>query len=460
MPDGRLRVRIGLFVVLALVLFGIMVLMFGNYSGLFRSTRTYYIRFTDAPGIAVGAPVRRSGVRIGEVTDVVLEPQGDVKVTVAVDSRYVVRRNEDPTLTTGLIGPDARIDIIPRKRDPGQPPPDTSTVPPGSELVGITLVSVNALVNRAAEVVPTTQETLKKIGDSMENLQKTVDRLTPVTEDTLKEYRALAQDVRREIPGLRRSNDELLKVLQTANQELPKVSRNVNETLTSAKATAEDLGAAARTYQKLGERANLWLTDNEQELTAAVKNLNKTLQTTNRFLDQASDVVNDENRRNFSRLLTNTTRASEELTPLAKNANTLINDGRESMQRINATLTRMNEVLNNLQQATKPLGETTPRILRNLDETADRLNKTASDVRDLIKAVGSSNGTLYRILNDPSLYNRLDEALCQFNKSLPRFDRILKDLETFADKLARHPESIGAGGVIRPGSGLKDPSKP
>jgi hypothetical protein len=39
-------------------------------------------------------------------------------------------------------------------------------------------------------------------------------------------------------------------------------------------------------------------------------------------------------------------------------------------------------------------------------------------------------------------------------------DRILKDLETFADKLARHPELLGVRGAIRPSEGLKQPPQP
>jgi phospholipid/cholesterol/gamma-HCH transport system substrate-binding protein len=39
---------------------------------------------------------------------------------------------------------------------------------------------------------------------------------------------------------------------------------------------------------------------------------------------------------------------------------------------------------------------------------------------------------------------------------MPRVERALKDLEVFADKLARHPESIGLGGALRPSSGLKE----
>jgi hypothetical protein len=39
---------------------------------------------------------------------------------------------------------------------------------------------------------------------------------------------------------------------------------------------------------------------------------------------------------------------------------------------------------------------------------------------------------------------------------IPRLDRVLKDMEVFADKLARHPESLGLGGLVRPSAGLKD----
>jgi hypothetical protein len=40
-------------------------------------------------------------------------------------------------------------------------------------------------------------------------------------------------------------------------------------------------------------------------------------------------------------------------------------------------------------------------------------------------------------------------------------DQVLRDLSVFADKVARHPEALGLGGVFRPSSGLKgSPSAP
>jgi phospholipid/cholesterol/gamma-HCH transport system substrate-binding protein len=436
MHERRQRIWIGLFVLLALVLLAALVLLFGSLPSMFRQTNDYTIRFTDAPGVTPGAPVRRSGVRVGEVTDVVLDESGDVKVKVALDKKYKVRRNEEPTLVSGLIGPDTHIEFVPRKQEKGQPPLDTSEVQPGSELVGVVMVGVGALVNRAAEVVPTTQETLKKIGDSMEKIQKSVDQLTPIAEDALKEYRSLAQDARKEIPNLRRTNDDLDKLIRSTNDALPRLEKNLT-------GNADELGAAARTYNKLGERLNVLLEGNQDKLVKIVDNLNETL-------TRAANLLNEDNQRNVNRTLRNVANASENLDPLSRNANELMRDGRQ-------TLKRMDDVLINLQQTTKPLAESSGRIVRNADETLDRLNKTTADLRGLIQAVGSSNGTLYRVLQDPSLYNRLDEAACQVNKMLPRLERILKDFETFADKVARHPESLGVRGAIQPGSGLKDP---
>jgi len=59
-------------------------------------------------------------------------------------------------------------------------------------------------------------------------------------------------------------------------------------------------------------------------------------------------------------------------------------------------------------------------------------------------------------LTDPSLYRNLNEAADKLNKLLPRVDYILRDVEIFADKIARHPESLGIGGAVHPSSGLKE----
>jgi phospholipid/cholesterol/gamma-HCH transport system substrate-binding protein len=128
----------------------------------------------------------------------------------------------------------------------------------------------------------------------------------------------------------------------------------------------------------------------------------------------------------------------------------------EAMKRLNETMTKTDELITTLNKTSKPFAERAPSLAKNLDESVEKLNKVLGDARELIRAIDDGDGALRRFINDPSLYNHLDDAACQLAKMMPRVERILKDAETFADKLARHPELIGAGGAIRPSSGLKD----
>ena len=64
--------------------------------------------------------------------------------------------------------------------------------------------------------------------------------------------------------------------------------------------------------------------------------------------------------------------------------------------------------------------------------------------------------TLQKFLNDPTVYYRIDQILMGVVQQIPTIARILNNAEVFMDKLARHPEALGLGGVVRPGSGIKD----
>src|SRR3954451_5950871 len=162
MNERTMRIRIGLFVALAFALLGTLIVLFGALPSYFKPTTTYWVRFADAPGVGAGTPVRRSGVRIGEVRRVVLDDEkGIVRVQVAIDAPSRLRHNEQATLVTGLLGTDSSIDFVQQQPAPGQPPDqDNSPLDPGSEMVGLRPATVNTLLNRASEVVPTTQETL------------------------------------------------------------------------------------------------------------------------------------------------------------------------------------------------------------------------------------------------------------------------------------------------------------
>jgi phospholipid/cholesterol/gamma-HCH transport system substrate-binding protein len=420
MTERRLRLQIGLFVLVAMVLLAALIILFGSVPSLFKRSKEYTIRFSSAPGVSSGTPVRQSGVRIGEVRDVVLDDEtGDVRVRVAIDKQYTVRRNQVPTLGASLLGGDATIDFIPQVAEKDKPPPDRSPVPPGSELVGVSQATVR-------EVVPSTQEALNDVRKSMKRIEQAV----PAFEDAAKNVGNLAADARR-------TNTEVLQLTQELRRELP-----------DARATLQDVGAAARQLNRLSERADVLLQTNQDKLIKTVDNLNT-------VLTRAGNVLSEENQRNFSAALKNVRAGSQRLESIADNTNEVLQEGKKVLRRLDGTLERTDRLLNYMEQVTKPFAERAPGLARNFDESLDKLNRTLSDVRELVRVIGEADGTFRRILTDPSLYNRLDEAICTVTKMLPRLDRILKDFETFADKLARHPEKIGVGGAIRPDSGIK-----
>ena len=476
----RQRFGIGLFVLGALLLLGVLSILFGGFPDLFRKYQSYTVVFEDAPGVAPGTPVRRSGQRIGEVKRVELDSAtGQVRVHIAVESRFPLYEDDQAILVNSVLGGDTSIDFVQRSRmaarssepvpppkqvpppapqpelpppepvpgadrlpppepapgadrpppDPDPPaeggeevsqvkPPERVPAKPGTEFQGVRQPDVGTILKAMADLVEPTQESLRLIRQSLQRLEKTA----PLAEDTMREYRELAREARRTLPELRRTNDEI--------------------------------HVTARNWGKLGERLDVLVQANQDKVVKAVDNLNDAL-------TRVLGVLSEENQRNLSAALKNVRAGSENLESIARNADELMKEGRATVKRLNGSLDRADEVLQNLNQATRPFAERSDSITRNFEEAAVKLNRTLTEVRELLGGFTQGEGTLPRLLNDPTLYNRLDAILCQINRMLPSVERSLRDLEVFADKLARHPESIGLGGALRPSAGLKEaPSAP
>jgi uncharacterized protein Yka (UPF0111/DUF47 family) len=95
-------------------------------------------------------------------------------------------------------------------------------------------------------------------------------------------------------------------------------------------------------------------------------------------------------------------------------------------------------------------------ILRDVDEAVVNINDFISEVKGLFKGLTEGEGALKKFLNDPTVYYRIDQILVGVVQQIPTIARIMNNAEVFMDKLARHPEALGLGGVVRPGSGIKD----
>ena len=412
MNEQAMRFRVGLFVLTALVLLGALITLFGRLPTIFKKHNEYTVVFSNAPGVGPGTPVRRSGVRIGEVQDVRLDDAtGKVIVRLLIDSQHTIHGDDEAVLAHGLLGSDVTVDFVPLPPVPGRP--DHSPLPPGTELAGGGQPDSRTILTQTSQLIPSAQDALNEFRHSLQ----LYDRLAPELEKTAQEYRDLAKATREIVPELRRTN--------------------------------EDIQTTSRNWGRLGERLDVLVQTNEDKLVKTLDNLNTTL-------NRVSTTFNDENQKNLSATLRNVRANSERLDSITRNTDEMMRESRETMKRVNQSVARSDEVLANLQQATKPMAERTGSVMRNLDESTQKLNRTLSDVQDLVRGASTWDGSLRRFLTDPSLYNNLNDAACAIDRALPRLDQILHDVGVFADKIARHPESLGIGGAIKPSSGLKD----
>ncbi len=237
-----MRIGIGVFVALALMLLGTLIVLFNSLPRMFRATNVYTARFDDATGLSPGAPVRRSGVPIGVVGAIVLNDQtGTVDVRLELDAPHVIRKDEQVTLVSSLLGGDSAIDLVTVPPPEGQAP-DRTPIPPGSVVLGVRATGVNQLISRASEVVPTTQETLNDIRKSMQRIEK----MSPLVEDTFREYRDLGRALQQLRAGLRQTNDDVDKLVRPAQDAVPQITRDADQVTRDA----DDVAAASRASRR------------------------------------------------------------------------------------------------------------------------------------------------------------------------------------------------------------------
>lgn len=110
MDDRILQFRVGVVVIAAALVTGILIFLFGeNWSG----TYTVYVKTASAPGVSVNTPVRKNGVLIGRVTNVELLDEGDVRLTAKIDSDKRIMRGEVARVGSNSLLGDAVLEFVP-----------------------------------------------------------------------------------------------------------------------------------------------------------------------------------------------------------------------------------------------------------------------------------------------------------------------------------------------------------
>ena len=134
--ERRLVVRAGLFVGLALVLFGIVVLLIGKENRLFDRQVRYHAFFENVEGLKRDSPVWLGGLEVGRVVSISFSPDlGDKKIDVVLEmsKTFAPRVRTDCVARVGgrgVLG-DKEIDISLGTSE-GDPIPINGAIPSGS----------------------------------------------------------------------------------------------------------------------------------------------------------------------------------------------------------------------------------------------------------------------------------------------------------------------------------------
>src|SRR5207244_10274753 len=113
---------------------------------------------------------------------------------------------------------------------------------------------------------------------------------------------------------------------------------------------------------------------------------------------QIKQLLSDENQRQFAAIL--------------RNANTIFTkEGPETMRKLQDTLTKADAAIENIRKISAPFADNSSDLQRNLTYTSGQLGLMIKDVRDLMKGYAGADGTVQRLLTDPTLYNRASDAV-------------------------------------------------
>ncbi len=208
--DNGLELKVGIFVLLALLVVGVLMVVFGRLGDGFDRSYSLTVTFPNANGLLKGADVALAGATVGRVDGPPQPlPQGD-GVIVALKISKAVKIHEDSTFTVGevcVLGDrNVQIDPVPNSNAP--------YLQGGAHIEGARAGGLSSLTEAAQPILEQIQDIVSKLDDKV---------LTPETTD----------DLRATIKNLRSATGRLDGLLAQAQNGKGAIGRLLNDPKTA-----------------------------------------------------------------------------------------------------------------------------------------------------------------------------------------------------------------------------------
>ncbi len=275
------QLKVGITVIVASVTLAVLIFLMSNTGGVFARKITLKSYFDDANGLREGAPVRLSGVDIGNVKGirVVANPMTPVEVTMKVNTKYDFDlRKDSKTLlsTAGVLGETyINIDSSQAKGPPAQDGDTLSSAAvPGYEEVmragQSTLQNMDALLKRADRIIAFVESGQGSIGKLIydPSLYNRVNSTVNEFQNLVKEVSQgegslgklinddeLYQKANRTIDNVNKMIDDLNAGNGTAGKLLkdPSLYNNANQTIANFKQLSDEINSGKGAIGKMAK---------------------------------------------------------------------------------------------------------------------------------------------------------------------------------------------------------------
>jgi len=412
MDERILQFRVGLAVLAALLVAGILVVMFGEAPNLFQQKYTIRIWLREAPGVSVDTPVRKSGILIGRVTKVtfadeiteleqvkrIMRAQGvpeeefdefyqefvkGVVITAEIFQGTRIYQNETCRVNKSLMG-DSELQIVPgaRPRPPwaegDQGPASGSLGPPGARGAAGETGKPGVVVDGQFIRGEVREDPLQAVAD----LQT-----------------------------------ELLTVMQKVGRAADSVDRTV--------------GAVAQ-----------FVRANELDLKMAVDRARGALGAVEQMATNANRLIGDE-------------QVQARIKETVERMPVVLDEARTTIAGLRGVMDSLDRNLRNLENFTEPFGENAEARIARVDHAIEKLDNLVTQLEFFGRHLNSDRSTLGRLAREPDVYERLRSAVENIDEMTHQLKPILRDARVFTDKIARHPEQLGVRGVLQRNAGIK-----
>ncbi len=240
------KLRVGVVITLALLTLFVTVFFAGNIQNLFSPKIQIKAEIKDIRGLRKGAPVWISGIEVGSVKNIDLNPEHGTLVAMLINkgaAKFIKKDSKASVLTMGLLG-DKYIEISDGSAQ-------AEPIKPGDMIQGTTQLEIQDIVNASSESIQKVTGFMDKFGSFIEKIEKgegtiakflTDPSIYNNMRDTTKTLSMILKDFK-ESEGtmkLLMKDPSLYNKLLSTTSSLEEFSRKLNKGQGTLKRLAED----------------------------------------------------------------------------------------------------------------------------------------------------------------------------------------------------------------------------